>query len=426
MGNLTMSTKEREQLVVFEELKNGQITQLEAANRLKVTPRWIRKKLGRFKNEGASGLVHKGRGKPSRRRWDPAQEALALDLLRGNWQGFRPTIAAEKLEELHGIKVSKETLRQAMIRAGLWQGKKARVVHRKRRERSPMFGMLVQLDGSPHDWLEGRGQQCTLLVFIDDATSRLLWIEFVHSESKHAVMTATKNYIQKCGRPIAFYVDFGVVFSVNRNNSNRTKKTEWKRGCEALSIEVKHAHSPQAKGRVERANGVLQDRLVKELRLAGISTIDGANQFLATSKFLDNHNARFAVAAAQSGDAHRPTLGYDLNAILCFKSTRVVANDFVVQFKRRIFQISQTQDIIVRPKDRVLVSELLDGAILLSARDVALSFIELKGRSHKLSPEETCITQKSYYSGESEYAQTVKLPLEQRDFDAKRREVRAG
>jgi hypothetical protein len=240
-----------------------------------------------------------------------------------------------------------------MIRAGIWEGRKSRTKHRKKRERRSMRGIMIQLDGSPHDWFEGRGPKCTLLVFIDDATSQLLWLEFARSENESDVMRATRNYINRHGIPHEFYVDFGSVFSVNTNNPERDKKTQWERAVEELSIKVIHAHSPQAKGRVEKANDTLQDRLVKEMRLAGISSIEDANGFLREDYFIPKHNERFAVAPAQTGDAHRPLIGYDLDIIFCSRETRVLANDHTIVFNKRIFQLDRQQRTIIRPRDLI-------------------------------------------------------------------------
>jgi hypothetical protein len=175
-----------------------------------------------------------------------------------------------------------------------------------------MRGMLIQLDGSPHDWFEGRASKCTLIVFIDDATSEILWLEFVKSESFSGVAGATKNYVEKCGRPTSFYVDYGSVFSVNLNNPERCKKTQFERIMKEMNIDVIHARSPQAKGRVERCNKTMQDRLVKEMRLAGISSIKDANRFVRQGDFIKRHNLKFAVPPIQEGNVHKDIEGYNL------------------------------------------------------------------------------------------------------------------
>ncbi len=342
MGHLNMSKKERTQLIVFDRLKKREITQAEAALKLNVSERWIRKKFRRYKQLGDAGLIHRNRGRVSKKRWCEQEKELTIELLKSEWHGFGPTFTAEKLKELKGIMISKETVRRAMIESNVWQARKSKSKHRKRRARRRILGLMIQLDGSLHEWFEGWGPVCTLLVFIDDATSKLLWLEFVNSESNMDVMRATKNYIKHCGIPHEFYVDFGRVFSVNLNNEERDKKTQWERAVNELNIIVSHAHSPQAKGRVERANETLQDRLIKELRLAGISSITAANQFLRESNYLDKHNSQFAVAAAESGDGHRPADLYDLDHIFCIREKRVLANDYTIVYNKRIFQLTRS------------------------------------------------------------------------------------
>ena len=383
MEHIIMSKKEREQLIVFDKIKRGEITRLEAALQLGVSERWIRKKYKRYLVSGASGLAHKGRHKVSSKRWCEQEKILAIDLLRNDWHDFGPTFAAEKLQELKGIKVSKETLRNAMIGAGVWRAKAQRAKYRQRRIRRSMIGVLIQLDGSPHDWFEDRGPKCTALVFIDDATSQLLWLEFAPSESMEAVVSATKNYIKAHGRPQSFYVDFGSVFSVNTNNAEREKKTQWERMMRELGIEIIHARSPQAKGRVERVNQTLQDRLAKEFRLAGVHSIDEANQFLRESCYIAKHNELFAVTPAQLGNVHKPTVALDLEAIFSFKDERKLANDYTITFNRRILQLGKKQAISLRPKSVITVRTHLNGCIDLFISNTKLEYKEITSKPAK-------------------------------------------
>jgi hypothetical protein len=387
MGYITMNQKEREQSKVFEQVVAGRMTQVEAAAKLRVTDRWVRKKIKRYRTDNDQGLVHQGRGRISFRRWNENDAIFSLNLLRSDWLDFGPTFAAEKLASLHGITVSSETLRKKMIEEGIWVNKKRRISHRKRRERKPMRGVMVQCDGSPHDWFEGRAGRCTLLVFIDDATSEILWLEFAESESTVALMQATKNYIAHCGIPESFYVDHGSVFHVNLNNREGDKKTQWERACKQLGITVIHAYSPQAKGRVERCNGTMQDRLIQEMRLAGISSIDAANNYLQISSFIKDHNTKYAVKAAQQGDSHANQSAHDLSDIFSIQEIRVVANDFTITYEKRIFQLHKHQKTIVRPKNEVTVKLKLDGTIALSVRKIDLAFSELTARPLKPKPE---------------------------------------
>jgi hypothetical protein len=242
---------------------------------------------------------------------------------------------------------------------------------------------MVQLDGSTHDWFEGRAPKCTLLVFIDDATSKLLWLEFVKSESHIGVMKATRNYMTTHGIPCSFYVDFGSVFSVNLNNPERDKKTQWERVVAELSVEVLHAHSPQAKGRVERSNRTLQDRLIKEMRLAGVSSAEAANQFVRESDFISKHNQRFAIRPAQDGDAHKPTELHNLDDVFCLKEERILANDYTISHNKRILQLGAQQPTIIRPKNTITVKTYLDGSTRLLVRNAELVFSEINARKSK-------------------------------------------
>lgn len=414
MGHITMSQKEREQSRVFAQLKEFLITQREAAARLRYTTRWVRKKFKRYCQFDDFGLVHKSRGKASQKRWCQKKRQQLIELLNGEWHGFGPTFATEKLEELYSVKVSREVVRQIMIQEGLWHPKKQRGKHRKRRERRLMLGIMVQLDGSPHDWFEGRAGAYTLLVFIDDATGQILWLEFAESESVSALMQATRNYVQKHGIPQSFYTDFGSVFHVNLNNEEGDKKTQWERACEELGIKVNHAHSPQAKGRVERCNQTMQDRLIKEMRLAGISSIAAANEYLRTSNFIAKHNAKFTVKASQQGDAHADAQSYDLGDVFSIKEARVLANDHTIVFNKRTFQLHAHQRTIVRPKDEVIVKVLLDGSIRLWIRKTELVFSEVKAKPFKAIQEKKVCDYKPHKPSENSRRWNSGLPPQSR------------
>lgn len=378
-----MSKKERKQSFMFKKLQAGEITQAEAARNLGISIRWVRKKYKRFIAKDDAGLVHGNRGKSSSRKWDPQHEEIALSLLKSDWHDFGPTFAAEQLAK-QGIKVSPETLRKSMIKAGLWVGKQRRNKHRKWRERRACLGIMIQLDGSKHDWFEGRAPHCTLLVFIDDATSRILWIEFAESESLFGVMHATLNYMKRHGKPQSFYVDFGSVFSVNTNNPDREKITQFERAMAELGVTMIHAHSAQAKGRVERANKTLQDRLIKEMRLANISTMEAANEFAQTF-YLSEHNRKFAVEAQESANLHESIDGYDTANIFCIKEERQIQNDYTVMYKKRIFQLSKEQKAAIRPKEYVTMHERFDGTVDIVIRNIALEFEKIGCRPIKIA-----------------------------------------
>lgn len=390
MDKIIMNSKEREQLVTFKKLADGQISQATAAKMLRVSSRWIRKKFKRYQKEGDVGLVHKGRGKLSSKKWSAIDRTFSLDLLRSDdWLGFGPTFAAEKLAKGYGIKVSRETLRQLMKANGFDYAKRKGRKHRSHRERREVFGLMIQLDGSPHNWFEGRGPACTLLVFIDDATSRILWLEFAESESVNSIMKATQNYFEKFGKPASFYVDFGSVFSVNTNNKDREKITQFERAMEELGVKIIHARSPQAKGRVERCNRTMQDRLVKEMRLAKISNIADVNKFIHYSHFIDEHNAKYAEEAAKQGDAHLPVDKADLYNSLCLKESRVVMQDWTISYDNKILQLLNKKSVLVRPKDHVIVREHLDEKLTISIRKTNLEFEHVGMRKRaKFSPIE--------------------------------------
>ena len=371
---------------IFEKLLNKQISQVVASKILKLSTRQVRNKFVKYQKHGLQSLIHGNRGKASTKKCDSKQLTFMFDLLKNEWQGFGPTFTVEKLNELYNIKISAEAARQAMIKACIWIPKQRKSIKRKRRERRPLFGELIQLDGSPHDWFEGRGHKCTLLVFVDDATSAIVWLEFVRSESVEDVMTATKHYFNKYGTPISFYVDHGSVFSVNLNNKDKYKKTQFERAMKELDVEIIHARSPQAKGRVERANRTMQDRLIKEMRLGGISTMEQANQFVQ-SGYLKKHNQQFAIKAQQYGDAHQSIEQYNLNKILCIKDTRKIQKDMVISYKNQILQLHKKQPAIIRPKDTVTIYDQFNGKISLSIRGFYLSFEKIDKRREKPSVE---------------------------------------
>lgn len=274
----------------------GYIKQKEAAKCMGLSPRQVRRIGKAYRLRGCQALVHGNRGRVSNRklRDDIKQQALAL--VKQHYPDFGPTFAAEKLSENHNITVSIETLRQWMIEVDLWSPKcKRHQRNHPMRERRPCVGELVQIDGSPHDWFEGRAAKCTLIVFIDDATSQLLDLQFSPSETTEAYMTSLRRYLKRYGRPVALYSDRHSVFTVNMKDTQSGEQlTQFGRALKTLDIEGIQANSPQAKGRVERANQTLQDRLIKEMRLAGINNMEEGNAFLL--EYMKKHNQKFAVA----------------------------------------------------------------------------------------------------------------------------------
>ena len=340
---LSMSQQEIDRLTIIEQIKSKRISQKDAARQLKLGTRQVRRLQKRYQAYGASGLISKRRGQSSNNQLSPACKQQAIELIKKRYADFGPTFAHEKLTEQHGLHLSVESLRQWMIEAGIWKGKKRKAmsVHPSRARRS-CYGELVQIDGSPHDWFEGCVPQCCLLVFIDDATSRLMELHFTVVESTEAYFTATQNYLKRHGRPLSYYSDRHGIFRVNIPEAKEgTGKTQFGRAMRELDIQIICANSPQAKGRVERANGILQDRLIKEMRLRGISDIPTANAFLP--EFIEDYNRRFAVEASNPTDAHRRAIPPEhvLDLILSHQYQRKLTKQLELSYQNIIYQIQQ-------------------------------------------------------------------------------------
>jgi transposase len=335
-----MSTKELSRLEVMQRLEEKRMIQKEAAEVLGVSVRQVKRLVRAYRREGVKGLVSKRRGKPSNNRLSEETKQKALDLLKSKYTGFRPTLAHEKLEELEGLKISVESVRQLMIVEGLWKPKKARkVVTHQMRERRACFGELVQIDGSEHDWFEGRAPKSTLLVFIDDATGKLMQLLFVECESFFGYCQAAEGYFTRYGKPSAFYSDKHGIFRVNLPSSGHSDAlTQFGRAMQELEIQIICANTPQAKGRVERVIQTLQDRLPKELRLRNISSPEVGNAYLP--EFIADFNQRFAVPPRSTHDAHRPlTARDDLPRIFTWQETRTLSKNLTLQFRKVIYQI---------------------------------------------------------------------------------------
>jgi transposase len=308
-GDLLMSALERERAHVMRQALEHRLGQREGSERLRISVRQFKRLVRSWKQEGDAGLVSRQRGRPSHNCLAAEQRARIATLLQDKYADFGPTLAAEKLVELEGIKVSRETVRQLQVSLGLWRPKNRRVRRVfQLRDRRPRFGELIEIDGSPHDWFEGRAPRCTLIVFIDDATSRLTALRFVPVESTRAYLATLRIHVLEHGCPLAFYSDRHGIFRVNAKDAQSGDgKTEFGRVAARLEITPIHALTPQAKGRVERANQTLQDRLVKEMRLQNISSMEAANGFLPA--FITWWNGKFAVAPRNETSAHRPWTG---------------------------------------------------------------------------------------------------------------------
>ncbi len=337
---LEMSAKEISRLEVMRRLSKKQLSQSEAGRILRLSTRQIKRLLKAYRREGAKGLVSKQRGCESHNRLAEEIQRRALDLLKTKYQGFGPTLAHEKLVEKDKLKLSKESVRKLMIAENLWKARKARkVVVHQLRERRACFGELVQIDGSPHDWFEGRAEACVLLVFIDDATGQLLQLQFVDCESFQTYAQAAEGYFRQSGKPVAFYSDKHGIFRVNQPSAGSGQAmTQFGRAMQELDIQIICANTPQAKGRVERVIQTLQDRLPKEMRLRGIASREAGNAFLPA--FMQDFNVRFGQQPRSSVDAHRPlTPKDDLAHILTWQETRSLSKNLTLQFQHTVYQI---------------------------------------------------------------------------------------
>jgi transposase len=382
---LTMSNREITRMEVMQRLKEKRLKQKEAAQMLGISIRQVKRLWRAYRQIGAPGLVSARRGKPSNNQLDAGVTQRALDLIKEKYDDFGPTLAHEKLTEVHGLKLSRESVRQIMIAERIWKPKRAKQPEtHQMRERRACFGELVQIDGSDHDWFEGRGPRCTLLVYIDDATGQLGELWFVPEETFFGYCEASRHYFERFGKPAAFYSDKHGIFRVNQPRPLGTTSglTQFGRAMQELGVEIICANSPQAKGRIERANQTLQDRLVKELRLQGISDIDSANAFL--SQFRQDYNHRFAVAPRSNHDAHRPLHKSDnLDLILTHQENRTLSKNLTVQFNHVIYQIQSKHPDYAMRKAQVTVCENAQGEVTIRYKNNPLAYTIYQKSPHQ-------------------------------------------
>ena len=337
---LKMSLEEADRLSVMKQIDRKILNVREASEELGLCLRQAKRVRKRYLMQGAGGLISLKRGRTSNRKIDQKTKDEAIWLVRSKYSDFGPTFACEKLKEVHGIKISDETLRKWLIEAEIWQAKKQRDVKlHQRRERRSRFGELLQGDGSPHDWFEGRSEKCNLLQFVDDATSRTTVALFIPTETTNGYLQLLQEHLRKYGRPLGLYVDKHSVFRVNKAEVKKgTGITHFGQVVKELDIKLICAHSPQAKGRVERKNGVFQDRLIKEMRLRGINTIEEGNKFLP--EFLEDINQRFGKEPANAEDAHRALRQKDdLERIFARKETRKLSKNLTFQYKGILYML---------------------------------------------------------------------------------------
>jgi hypothetical protein len=372
---LTMSRKELNRLEILGRVLERRLTQVQAAERLGLSVRQVRRLCRKLRAEGAPGLVSKQRGRTSNRTLPIDLRDRALGLVQSRYHDFGPTLAAEKLRELHDVVVSVETLRKWMIEAELWVTRRKRIgrVYQPRHRRS-CLGELIQIDGCDHEWFEERAPRCTLLVYVDDATSRLMELRFVDSESTFDYFASTETYLHRHGKPVAFYSDRATIFRTGGSENRREgSSTQFSRALSELNIDIICANSPQAKGRVERAHLTLQDRLVKELRLRDISTPEAANAY--APEFMTDYNKRFAKSPTNKHDAHRPLRAdEDLALIFTWQEDRKVSKELTLHYRRGFYLIESSPETLVLRGKRCRVHTHADGRIELRYRGRSLPF----------------------------------------------------
>lgn len=393
---LKMSRRELDRLMILEGVVKREVTQVRAAEVLGLSERQIRRMVDRIRKEGPEGIAHRSRGKRSMRKLSDEMAADIIDTVRRRYWDFGPTLAAEKLRECEGLEVSREKLRQLMLEAGLWKRERRSKKIHVWRERKAHCGQMVQMDGSPHDWLEGRGPEMVLMGYIDDASSRFFG-RFYEYEGVYPAMDSLERYIRRYGRPMSLYMDKHSTYKTTRQPSldellrGQSAATQLGRACRELGIEVIHADSPQAKGRIERSFRTHQDRLIKEMRLKKISTMEQANEFLDIYLLL--HNQKFSVQPSEKKDLHRRLPpGLKFRDILCLKEKRTITNGYTIQWKSRLLVIDRPTPIMRR--HQVEVREHFDGKIEILFKGRRLKYREItvkenRNEKHSLKKAET-------------------------------------
>jgi ribosome maturation protein Sdo1/transposase len=390
---IMLSQEEFRKLHVIKKVLDGVVKQIEAAEMLLLSDRQIRRLIKRVKIEGDAGIGHKSRGKPSGRKMPMNIREKVIKLYRKKYKGFGPTLAAEKLHDVEDIRISDETLRLWLIESGDWKKVRKRRGHRQWRERKHYFGEMIQLDGSHHDWFEGRGPKCVLMGYIDDATGNVFG-RFYAYEGTIPAMDSFKRYAKKYGLPMSVYLDKHTTYkspaklSVKEAIDGVEPMSEFERAMKELGVQVIHAHSPQAKGRIERLFRTFQDRVIKEMRLKGISTIKEANKFLG--RYLPIYNRKFRVTPRQEDNFHRKIpQGVDLDGILCIKTERVLRNDSTIAHRSKLYQILDKTDA-----RKVMVKEMINGKMEITHDDVSLRYKEITERPQKEQKKPFILTPK--------------------------------
>lgn len=373
---IMLSQEELKRLSVIHKAIDGRITRIEAGDILGISGRQVRRIIGRIEEDGDRGVIHRSRGRPSHNATDIGIKERVLKLCRTRYEGFGPTLASEKLFERDKIKISRETLRQWLKDAKLpYRSRRARP-HRHWRERKRYYGQMVQMDGSHHDWFEGRGPECVLMGYIDDATG-IPFAKFCPREGSLTAMDGFKGYIKKHGIPLSVYLDKHSTYKSTKKRTiedelnNIDPLSQFGRALTEFGVELIYANSPQAKGRIERLFETFQDRVIKEMRLRKISSIDQANKFL--EYYIPIFAKRFAVPAAKESNLHRPIpKGLDPDRILCIKTERTLNNDFTIAHDKKLYQILDNT-----PAKKVMVEDRIDGSMVVRYKDKVLKFEEI-------------------------------------------------
>lgn len=393
MAGLKLNAKEQEKATILQCAIMGKITNAQAAKQLRLSVRQVQRAKAGVRKDGVTAVVHRLKGKTSNHAFPEDTKAKAIRVISGKYADFKPGFAQEKLQTIHDMQMTSQTIRVWMTEAGIWKTRKQKniSIHRSWRPRKEYFGEMQQFDGSYHLWFENRFAdqfgspiEVCLLACIDDATGKITKAVFATNEGVHAVFTFWKEYVEEWGKTLSIYLDKFSTYKINHKTAvdNADLMTQFGRAMQDLNIYLISANSPQAKGRIERLFGTLQDRLVKEMRLESINTPEEGNKFLK-EVFIPKFNDKFAVTPAKAGNVHNslaPTDKANINRIFSVQSERVINNDFTVQFKNNWYQLAEIQPTTVRAKEKVLVEEWLDKSIHFSLREKYLSFTELPVR----------------------------------------------
>jgi len=411
---ITLSRRETIRLHIIHQALDKRITQKKAAELVGLSSRQLRRMLKRVREDGDDGISHRSRGKASNRRFSPKVKDKVLKLCRGQYHDFGPTLASEKLLEVHEIKLSDETLRLWLNQENISYEKRKGRKHRQWRERKHHFGEMVQMDGSHHDWFEGRGAECVLMGYIDDATGKV-YGRFYDYEGTMPAMDSFKRYIKRYGIPQSVYLDKHTTYkstakqSIEDELEDKKPMSQFERSLSELGVTVIHANSPQAKGRVERSFRTLQDRLVKEMRLAKVRSVEQANEFLI--KYLPTYNRKFKVKAVSAIDVHQSALSMrELDKIFCIREERTLRNDFTISYNGKLYQI---KDAVKAQK--VVVEERMDGSLHITHRSVNLRYREIKRQPVKENPKAPVLIDRRYQPADHPWKRlrraSVQLPV---------------